>query len=349
MKRSLLALAILGAFAGAASAQSSVTVYGKIDVGGVLDSGVISPAGAHSVRISSGVTGGTRLGFRGVEDLGGGLQAKFVAETGFCADSNVGAANFCTGGNNFMGRQAYVGLSGGFGSTTLGRQYTPAFINLTTIDPFGTGYAGQTTNLFDSDSSSAGNPRMNNAVIYSTPNMSGFGASLAFGAGETTGNWKAGRALGFSASYAAGPLYAGLAYHDVKDATGSMSGRKNINFGGTYDFGVATVHGLYQQTKSAALTAGPYNDVTDWMLGASVPLGGGKVMASYIKHNDKTAANKDAAQLGVGYNYALSKRTSIYTALAHITNKNGAIFTVGNATEAGTGNQAFNLGLVHNF
>src|SRR5215475_7395837 len=110
MKKSLLALAVLTAISGVASAQSSVTLYGKVDLGLVYDAGSTL---SKSVRVSSGVTGGSRIGFKGVEDLGGGLKASFQLETGFCADSNAappgsgtGAANFCTGGN-FMGRQAY--------------------------------------------------------------------------------------------------------------------------------------------------------------------------------------------------------------------------------------------------
>ena len=115
MKKSLLALAVLTAVSGAASAQSSVTLYGKVDVGLVYDSG--STAG-KSLRIDSGITGGSRIGFKGVEDLGGGLKASFQLETGFCADGANGATqpNFCTGSNQFMGRQAYGALSGGFGS-----------------------------------------------------------------------------------------------------------------------------------------------------------------------------------------------------------------------------------------
>ncbi len=383
MKKSLLALAVLGAFAGASQAQTSVTLYGKIDLGFVAESG-----GAASVsKLTSGVSGGSRLGFRGVEDLGGGLKAMFQMETGFCADSNVGTANFpatsgavnpvgsgsnapgtattaaipnfCTGGNAFMGRQAWVGLSGGFGSVQLGRQYTPAFINLTTIDPFGTGLAGQTTNLFDSAGNSAANPRFNNAVIYTTPNLSGFSGSLAYGFGENPlpgAGAGAGRAVGFSASYSSGPLYIGLGYHNVNANPGSAAAvllpgatasvRKNTNFGGTYDFGAAKAHFLYQTTKNGA---GAYADVADWMLGVSAPLGAGTLLASYINHNDKTVANKDASQFGIGYLYGLSKRTTLYTAFGKISNKNGATFTVGNATDGGSGNRAFNLGVVHNF
>jgi len=146
MKKSLLAIAVLATASGAVSAQSSVTLYGKVDLGLVLDSG--GTAG-KSVRVASGVTGGSRLGFKGVEDLGGGLKAAFQLETGFCADSAAGAPNFCTGGNNFMGRQAYGALSGPFGAMSAGRQYSLGFTNLSTIDPFGTGFAGQINNLVD--------------------------------------------------------------------------------------------------------------------------------------------------------------------------------------------------------
>src|SRR6516164_4473268 len=120
MKKSLLALAVLAAASGAASAQSSVTLYGKVDLGLVMDSG---SANGKSVRIDSGVTGGSRIGFKGVEDLGGGMKAAFQLETGYCADSAAGVKsngatvpNFCTGSNAFMGRQAYGALSGAFGA-----------------------------------------------------------------------------------------------------------------------------------------------------------------------------------------------------------------------------------------
>jgi len=346
MKKSLLALAVLTAFAGAASAQSSVTLYGKIDLGGVLESG---SAKGKVVRISTGVTGGSRLGFKGVEDLGGGLKAGFQIETGFCADSNTNNAgtnpNFCTGGNNFGGRQSHVDLVGNFGAVTLGRQYTLAFINLTTIDPFGTGLAGQTTNLFDSAGSGAGNPRVNNSAIYTTPNLNGFQAAALVAFGETQGDWRTGRANGLSATYASGPLYLGAAYHSVNGTAGVL-GRKNTNFGGTYDLGAVKVHALMQSTKAAAA---PYKDTRDSLLGLSAPVGNGTVLASIIKHDDRTVADQNANQIGVGYMYALSKRTSVYSAFARIKNEHGATFTVGNATDAGTGNKAFDLGVVHNF
>lgn len=357
MKKSLLALAVLGAFASAASAQSSVTVYGKVDVGVVHESGsvpVTNPGGAKRLQVQSGVTGGSRLGFRGVEDLGGGLKATFVAETGFCADqNNGGSGGYCSGGGSFMGRQAFVGLSGGFGAVTLGRQYAPSFIVVTTIDPFGTGTAAQISNLFDVGTA-PGDPRVNNSIIYSTPNMGGFTATVLGAAGEQVGNWRVGRTLGASAVYSAGPVYGAVSYHRRENVL--LNDDKTLwNVGGTYDLGFVKAHAIYQHTENpgtggSATNRTAYGDVDQYMLGASARFGAATVMASYVVHNDKGANNFDARQIGAGAMYSLSKRTSLYAAAAKISNKNGAGYTVGNAsTPAGIGNRALNLGVVHNF
>ena len=336
MKKSLLALAVLTAVTGAASAQSSVTIYGKVDLGLVLDSG---SAAGKSIRIDSGVTGGSRLGFKGVEDLGGGMKAAFQLETGFCADSAAGGPNFCTGSNSFMGRQAHGDLTGSFGALSAGRQYSLGFNNLSTIDPFGTGFAGQVNNIVDPSGI-----RLNNSATYSTPSIGGVTASAEIAFGEETGNWQANRETGAGLTYASGPAYVGFTFYDVGNANGNGAARKNYLLGGTYDFGVVKLHALVQKST------GPTSlDVLDLMGGATVPLAGGSLMASYIHHNDRTLADKDANQIGVGYIYPLSKRTSVYTAFARIKNDNGATFTVGNATATGTGDKAFNLGVVHNF
>jgi predicted porin len=335
MKKSLLALAVLTAVTGAASAQSSVTLYGKVDLGLVLDSGA---AAGKSVRLDSGVTGGSRIGFKGVEDLGGGMKAAFQLETGYCADSAAGAPNFCTGSNQFMGRQAYGALSGSFGSVSAGRQYSLGFNNLSTIDPFGTGFAGQVNNIVDPSGI-----RLNNSATYNTPTIGGVTASAEIAFGEQVGNWQANRETGAGITYASGPVYLGATYYDVDNAAGTTAARKNYLAGGTYDLGVVKLHALVQKSTGVSL------DVLDVMGGLTIPVGGGSLMGSYIHHNDRTAADKDANQIGVGYLYPLSKRTSVYTAYARIKNDNGAVFTVGNATAAGTGDKAFNLGVVHNF
>jgi len=360
MNKSLLALAVLTALSSAAFAQSSVTLYGKIDLGLVLDSG--SPAG-KSVRVSSGVTGGSRLGFKGVEDLGGGLKASFQLETGYCADSaapasgtakdstgktiTVPVTNYCTGSNAFMGRQAHGDLTGAFGAISAGRQYSLGFTNLTTIDPFGTGFAGNSSNLIDPSST-----RLNNSVQYTTPSMYGLTASGEFALGETTGNWAASRETGAALTYANGPLYAGAVYYSLDNPNGSGDFRKNYQFGGTYDFGIVKVHAMAQKgTGSPLLSTGATGktDVLDLLGGVTVPLAGGSLILDYINHNDRTTADQDANQAAIGYLYPLSKRTSVYSSFAHINNRHGAQFHVGNATESGTGNKSFDFGVVHNF
>lgn len=343
MKKSLLALAVLTAVTGAASAQSSVTLYGKVDLGLVFDGG---GSGGKSIRVSSGVTGGSRIGFKGVEDLGGGMKAAFQLETGYCADSAAGAPNFCTGSNQFMGRQAHGDLTGAFGAISAGRQYSLGFNNLSTIDPFGTGFAGQSNNstaagVYMVDPSGI---RLNNSVTYSTPNMSGFTVSAEAALGEQTGNWQANRETGGAVTFASGPAYAGFSYYDVSNASGVGAAKKVYLLGGTYDLGVIKLHALAQKVT------GPSSlDLFNMMGGVTVPIAGGNLLASYIHHNDRTSGDKDANQIGVGYLYPLSKRTSVYTAFARIQNQHGAAFLVGNATEQGTGNKAFNFGVVHNF
>jgi predicted porin len=349
MKKSLLALAVLATIAGAASAQSSVTVYGKVDLGLVLDNG--SPAGlGKSVRISSGVTGGSRIGFKGVEDLGGGMKASFQLETGYCADSAAGAPNFCTGSNSFMGRQAHGDLSGPFGTLSAGRQYSLGFNNLATVDPFGTGLAGNADNT-----DGAGNYmidpsgfRLNNSATYTTPGLAGFTASGEIALGEQTGDWESNRETGASVNYASGPAYAGVTYYNLSNTNSGGNARRVITGGGVYDFGVLKVHALVQKVTGSP-TGGQETDVLTLMGGVTIPLAGGSVLASYIHHDDRTSFDRDASQLAAGYMYPLSKRTSIYTAYGRIENRNGAKFLIGNATETGTGAKGFDLGVVHNF
>ena len=368
MKKSYIALAALALVSGVASAQSSVTVYGKVDLGMVLDSG---NAGGKSVRLSSGVTGGSRLGFKGVEDLGDGYKAGFTLETGFCADSAAGnpatvkngsttvgtttVPNFCTGSNAFMGRQAHGDLTGAFGALVAGRQFSLGYQAISAFDPFGSGYAGQTVNLVDPSGT-----RLNNSVRYTTPAVYGLTASGEIQFGETTGNWQAGRETGGQVAWASGPAYVAFTVYDLENANGSGIARKNFQFGGTYDFGIVKVHGLVQKSDGDP-TGAKKVDVLDLMGGVTVPLGGGALMASYVHHNDRTSAatfsntgDEDASQWGLGYNYPLSKRTAVYTSYARLTDdKNSfgkaASFTVGNATETGTGNKSFNFGVVHNF
>lgn len=361
MKKSFLTIAVLASVVGGASAQSSVTVYGIIDYAGVIDSGATQ---GKSVRVTSGAGRADRLGFKGTEDLGDGYAAAFTLETGFCGDSaapvvtsvpvknSAGATigttatsvpNFCTANNQFMGRQAHGDLSGAFGAISAGRVYSLGYLNLSAIDPFGAGYAGRVNNIVDASAT-----RLNNALQYRTPNFSGFTGAVEASLGETTGNWMASREVGASGVYAKGPVYAGLTYYSVNNANGVDQSRRNWLLGGAYDFGVARLHGLVQKSDGSPTGAAKL-DVLEWMFGASVPLASGTLMTSYVHHDDRSIREQDANQLGVGYNYPLSKRTSMYAAFARIIDRHGAPFLVGNQTDTGTGNKAFNLGVMHNF
>jgi predicted porin len=349
MKKTTIALAAaLATLSTASFAQSSVTLYGKVDLGLVIDSG---NANGKSVRLSSGVGGGSRIGFKGVEDLGAGYKASFQLETGYCADSAAGSPNFCTGNNSFMGRQAHGDLSGPFGLITAGRLYSIDFLNQASADPFSTGFAGDSENLFG-DKATA---RLNNAVQYTTPSVAGFTASGEMALGETVGDWKAGREVGGAATYVKGPLYVNLTLFDQDNANGIGVYRKNLLLGATYDFGVVKVFGQAEKARGNPTGALRPVDSLSVLGGVSVPIAGGTLMASYIHVDDRTAltapggGDRDAAQWAAGYVYPLSKRTSLYTAYAHLNNRHGAPYTVGTSTEAGTGNNGFNLGAAHDF
>jgi len=359
MKKSLVSIAVLSALSSAAFAQSNVTIYGIVDAGLVSERGGIT---GTSEKLTSGVASASRIGFKGTEDLGGGLSAIFKLETGFRVDT--GALDNTN--NALFNREAFVGLSSKeAGTLTLGRQYTPMYETLRDVgDPFAVGYAGTAKNLFPV----AGDlTRTSNSIVYQTPAYQGFKGEVSYTLGEQAGNATAGREYGMYVEYANGPLTSRIVYNARNNDTATLTTGgigHNTMFAANYDFQIAKAYFAYSQDKglnSAALNNATQafvgsstvasTDSTDLLVGATVPVTGtnGTVMASYIKKNDKNVANRDADQWAIGYTYALSKRTSTYVAYAKIKNKNGANYTVGNNSEAGTGDKAFNLGLKHAF
>lgn len=356
MKKSVLALAVLGAMAGAASAQTSATIYGIVDAGFVAESG---GAAGNLRKLTSGVASGSRLGFKGTEDLGGGMKALFLLENGFNADTGTLGQ-----GGALFGRQAYVGLGSGFGTVLLGRQYTPQYLTLAFADPFGTGMAGDAANIMPNSGNAAS--RMDNTIKYVSPDLSGFSGEVAYGFGEVADDNTAARQYGLAVGYKGGPLAVRLGYHNRNNDTATVKGTsdaKNTLLAGTYDFGIAKAHLAYGHNKGtnssplrnatnpfgSLVAPTPSIDSRDALIGVTVPFGPHTVLASYVRKDDKAAPNQDANQWAVGYRYALSKRTDLYTAYARIKNKNGAGYTVGSAIEAGSGNKAFNLGIRHAF
>lgn len=338
MKKSLLALAVFGAFAGVASAQTNVTIYGLVDAGITRETG---GAAGDVWKLAPGVKNGNRLGFKGSEDLGGGLKANFQLENGFTSDDGKLGQ-----GGRIFGRQAWVGLSGNFGAVGFGRQYTPFFVALDSVDPFGTGLTGATTNVM-----AASSVRTDNSISYSTPAMGGFSANALYGLGEVAGNTSANRTVDLSVGYANGPVSAVLAYDNVNNATNTSTSKLWL-LGGTYNFGPATLHAAYETEKNDV----PASDFRDWMIGVSAPVGSGTVMASYIKKDDRTAAGTAGAkQYAVGYTYPLSKRTTLYTSYGHINNDSGSLLAVGDASvggsapAAGRSSSAISFGMQHKF
>jgi len=343
MKKSLILLAVLGTFAGAASAQTSVNIYGILDAGIVNERG--GPAGSVT-KLTSGIQNGSRLGFRGTEDLGGGLAAKFAIEAGFGVDDGISNQ-----GGRLFGRQAYVGLGGGWGNVTLGRQYTPCFLAMDQIDPFRSGLAGNNNNLWPVVT------RTDNTIKYTTPEWSGFLGELAYAFGEVPGDNSAARQWGASLGYTNGPLLVKAAYHEgegplpvgnERPASGVVLGDKAKRYmlGGKWDFGFAAAHAAIGKADGGTVRN---TDNRFWLVGATVPFGATTFLASYIRNDDRRTINQDADQWALGLTYALSKRTNFYTSYGRISNDNGAGYTVGSAIEAGSGDKAFNVGVRHQF
>lgn len=329
MKKVLFTLLALGAASGGALAQSSVTIYGVADAGLVFDK---DAAGDRLNRVASGVASGSRIGFKGKEDLGGGLAATFVLESGFNIDTGTSGQ-----GGLLFGRQAYVGLTGSAGAVTLGRQYSPYYLALRDVaDPFVIGLAGTASNLMKT------NIRVNNMVQYATPTYSHLSAELAYGFGEVAGDNAKNRSMGGAVHYIDGPLNVTLTHHRMEDLVAQQT--RNTLLATRYDFGV--LQGNFGYADNRAFDNSKSNDM---LVGFSAPFGATKLVASYIRHNDKSIANRDAQQWAIGAFYALSKRSDLYTGYGHISNKNGAPYKVGNATDDGTGTSGFNLGMRHTF
>ena len=342
MKKLHFALAVAGALAGAAHAQSNVDIYGIVDMGFVRETGNVGTSVAGGNKLTSGAQSGTRLGFKGTEDLGGGLKALLVLETGIAADK--GGFNQV---NTAFARQSFVGLQNDLGTLTLGRQYTSYFLTLNQVaDPFASGLAGNSTNLMMPFTSTEADRalRMNNAVKYATPLSSPFSGEIAYGFGEDTTNSSTNRVITGAVGYNTKELNVRLAYYR-KDSAPGTSNITSTMLAANYDFGVAKAFAAVSDNDWA--TQGKSRN---YLLGATVPFGAYNFIASYIKADGRGAnAAKDADQYGVGVTYSLSKRTNLYAAYGYIDNSGGALYTVGNNSESGTSNKAFNLGVRHMF
>lgn len=308
MKKSLLALAVLGAFAGAASAQSSVTLYGRLDLG------FAKAAGSADKKIEEG--SGSRLGFRGVEDLGGGLKALFQFEHRFTPDTGAQTTSV------FWQGLSTVGLGGSFGTVNLGRQYTAAFSLATNvIDPFGADTVGALRT--ESLTKSVARVRAENSVRYD----GAFGGlKVAADIAETPAGG-VDRPYSVAAQYAAGPFMVAASYDNPTGANDNLA-----TLGGSYTFGPAKV--------SLGIGRGDNNSnvrVKQALAGVTVSVGAaGQVLAGYAQQEVGTA---DATKkMSLGYRHNLSKRTQLYTDVTRV-----------NDLLSKTEKTGYDFGVVHTF
>jgi len=314
MKRSLLALAALTAFAGAASAQSSVTLYGRVDLS------VNKNIGSDVKNISNG--SGSRLGFRGTEDLGGGLSALFNIEHRFNADTGADSS----GNVRFWNGRSLVGLQGGFGQIVFGREYTTAFLGTQLIaDPWGWDTVAAQNGI--TGLGGIAKVRNDSSVTYKIgAGGFSFGAQIA----ESTDaiNNFATKPVNFNLGYGAGPLTLAFGYEKTgREAAGESE--KMWSALASYNLGFMKP-GFYYG-KGTALNGADHKGM---MFTVTAPMGAGEFRASYgtLKANDTTVSKRLAA----GYHYNMSKRTTLYVDFA-------------NDSEAATSKSAYDVGIKHNF
>ncbi|QPF72524.1 porin [Roseateles sp. DAIF2] len=338
MKKSLIALAVLGSMVGAAAAQSSVTLFGGVDLNVRYNKG----GGQTTKSMGSDGIYSSRWGLRGVEDLGGGLKAGFWLESAINPDS--GTPN----GKRFWHRRASVSLMGDFGEVRLGRYLTNQFTAFADFDPFGTNGVGDVNKFFAKEAhpingNISGSTRADNIVGYFLPsNLGGFYGSVEVAAGEgQTLPDPNNKYIGVRVGYAQGPFNVSGAFSSNDPDTSNID-YKRTTFSGSYDLGVVKLMGFYSQNKfgSAKQKIG--------LIGASAPLGSGTVRASYTK-----ATN--TSQIAVGYIHDLSKRTALYGTVARVDNKPGSSARVAGTDpwiagiKSGFDNGGVEVGIRHTF
>ena len=316
MKKSLIALAVLAA-SGAAMAQSSVTLFGIVDTNVSYLDGVSNAAGTNTEsKYGIGTSGNatSRLGFRGVEDLGGGLKAGFHLEGEiFGDDGNASGFNFK--------RRSTVSLAGGFGEVRLGRDLTPGYTKFISYDVFGQVGIGQFmgwSNWYGT-SDDANGIRSSNMISYYTPDFSGFTAGLGYGFDEQTSG-KAGRYVGGYVAYENGPLGVAVSY-DQRNLAADVD-RNALTVAGSYNLNVVKLNAIVQQTKDDVPGASD-RKVNAYALGASAPVGAGEVKLQYALYDQKAIDSK-AHQISLGYVHNLSKRTAVYGTVAYMDNKDAS-------------------------
>jgi predicted porin len=385
----LAALAAVAA-TGAAFAQSTVTLYGAVDAGYTqYKSGTTKVTGMGNSQLGSSL-----IGFRGEEDLGGGLKAIFKLEGGLANDSGAGKASnsnnqasgsgvtagAATGQSGAQGldfgRYAHVGVAGSFGEVRLGRDYTAAFQwGVAAADVFGTnGPADASAMMLNlgAVNKQATTSGASNMVGYITPKINGFEAKLQAFFGEnksdstTVGSQaKAGDGTSIAIKYSEGPLMVGYGTQTTKGTVSAAVAATSVATNGqyeqsglsaSYDLGVAKV--IYTNAKESLVKV-VGEEITNKtnLFGVVVPMGAINLKASYALSTQNSgaagAADTKGTLMGLGADYALSKRTTAYATYAKVTNKDGgasySAATSALSSAANNSSTGFAVGVKHNF
>lgn len=353
MKKSLLALAVLGAFASAASAQSSVTLSG------MLDAGVrrVGTATANDWQMGGSQSGYNNFTISAREDLGGGMAAFFAMNHRFAINNGTvnSQSNTCSGTiptptpavcspvNTFY-RNVWVGLAGGFGDVRMGRILMPLQDMNGGFDAFATGTVGSTHT-----GGITATIRANNAIYYRSPTMGGLKVEAAIAAGEgqlqgeTANNvgsvaprsFLAGqeRPIGFSVRYAAGPLNVGVAYDR------NYADYKTTGVYGAYDFGAFRLLAQFEKGDSNNAGGTALEDLKNMSISLTAPFGPVLLRTGYVRF-DSNVSGRDASKFGFGGDYNLSKRTNLYATVGK---------SSGDRLSVAAKKAAFDIGVTHRF
>jgi predicted porin len=339
MKIKMLAAAAACALTGAAMAQSNTTIYGVIDINYANYAG---SGGKDMAAIDPGGISGSRLGFKGSEDLGNGLKAIYTFEFGSLKnDINSGITG---------ARQSFVGLQGSWGTLIGGYIYSPADDMNSSFDGLSNSalLSARSNMLNDGGFSTKTDDTFENAIGYISPTFNGLTLRAVFGLGEQTAGAKE-RKYAVAAEYENGPFKATGIYHYVDNKAGVVpqTDQREVGLGVGYDFGVAKLLATY---ASKRLTDADRDNT--WALGAHIPAGRGSVRLSYARLNmADDNGDKDAAGWTVAYFYDLSKRTTLYTGYHALDNGSNANYNHERLTGLATGSNArlFALGIRHKF
>ena len=368
MKKYLIAMAAATA-AGAALAQSSVTLFGVVDASVIYTRGS-GDGSAHKTQLGNSGNMFSRLGFRGTEDLGGGLSASFWLEmglqkdsgTGFPSNSNNQASGNGTPGVMSFNRRSTVSLAGPFGEVRLGRDYVPAFWNTAIFDPFGTGGGIGANQIYFSGLGGLVAPtgtRASNSVGYFLPaNLGGFYGQVMYAMGENdstsvlpgtqVSNKHDGQHTGARFGYQSGGLNVAIATGRTRYVSGDL---RVTNLGAAYTFGPSLMNlkltsELYKESKGST-------DAKGVLVGFQLPIGPGEIKASYARYRLEplnAVREPTTSKLALGYVHNLSKRTAVYGTIARISNKNGATQALAGAiTRPNRASSGVEFGMRHMF